>query len=503
MTEKKDLHFTIDNTGGVSHAELELRAGVNVLKGKNGAGKTSCIDAVVRASGGKVPLQRKDGTEEGRVVGPGVSLSVKGVVRSSGRAELVLADVGPLGRLIDPRLKDSKAAARERVRALVELLDLGIDDKRLLTLCAGDRQLFALLAVELDENAIDDLLDASEKLRHMLHAFARKQEDRAAQAEAEVETTLKECRDLLETLGGADGLSVIDVPQAEAELEAAIRAHDRAIGQCEARESLEGKQNEIRESLGVRPDLEGAKKAQAQAAAEVKDRWEKVLEIRDREAEARRQHTAAEITFEAAERKAEECEKALTAWKRQNEVLEEKPIGPSRAEVEKTHGEKLQAVRKGHKRAGLTQTFKEKEKAHDVAVLDGEQAQERAERYRELAAEIPAKLGGFLAEAGAPGLTVYDGRLHVTAEGETPRDFEHRCSTGERARAALRVAAQVYRGRVLALDGEVWSGLDPENRAEFAQAAQEHDLCVITEEAAEGELRMELRPGAETTIGGE
>ena len=500
---KKDLKFTIENTGGVEHAELVLRPGVNVLKGRNGAGKTSCIKAVVRASGGGVPLQRKDGAEVGRVRGPGVSLTIKGVVKTTGHAELVLADVGPLGRLIDPRLKDSKAAARERVRALVELLGVGIDEAKLLTLCNGDRMLFHDLTGAIDSAGIDDLLEASEKLRNLVHGKARAQEDLEAAAGGEVESSLKECRQILEDLGGPAGLTEITLEKANEELEAEIRNHDRALAKCEEREALEGKQKAIRETLGVEPDVAGAEAACANKATAHELAKGKAEELRDQLRAAEFAQGRAGQELEAAASRREATLKRLETWQKQKAILEEKPIGPSREDLEKVKSEGLEAARERLRVAGISHTFREREKGHDAAVLAQEHAQDKAEAFRELAAEIPGKLGTILAAAGAPGLTVYDGRLHVTTEDGKPRDFEHRCSTGERVRAALAVAAQVYKGRVLALDGEVWGNLDPDNRAEFAEAAHECDLCVVTEEPAEGELRLELRPGAETTIGGE
>lgn len=499
----KDLKFTIENTGGVERAELSLRPGVNVLKGRNGAGKTSAINAVVRASGGSVPLQRKDGAEVGRVRGPGVSLKIKGVVKTTGHAELELADVGPLGRLIDPRLKDSKAAARERVRALVELLGVRIDDEKLLELCNGDRMLFHDLTRAIDEAAIDDLLEASEKLRNLAHKRARAQEDLAAAAGAEVDNSLKECRQILADLGGPAGLSELSLEVANGSLEAEIRNHDRALAKCEAREALEEKQNRIRETLGPEPDAAGAEAQVASKAAAYEIAKGKAAELAEALQAARFAQERAARELENAASKRDETLEAVETWQKQKTILEETPAGPTRADLEKIKAEGLEAARERLRVAGISQTFREREKAHDAAVMAKEKAEDSAEAFRELAADIPAKLGKILASAGAPGLTVSEGRLHVTTEDGPPRDFEYRCSTGERARAALAVAAQVYKGRVLALDGEVWGNLDPANRAEFAAAAQECDLCVVTEEPAEGALRLELRPGAETTIEGE
>jgi hypothetical protein len=87
-------------------------------------------------------------------------------------------------------------------------------------------------------------------------------------------------------------------------------------------------------------------------------------------------------------------------------------------------------------------------------------------------------------------LTVVDGRLAAITDDST-KDFEARCSTGEKVFLALNVAATAYKGRVLPLSGEFWTSLDPHNRAEFAKTAKEFGLYVITEEPTAGGLRLD------------
>lgn len=498
MKKEKELKFTVENTGGVESAELILRAGVNILRGRNGVGKTSCIDAVVRASGGKVAIQKKDGTEEGRVTGPGgVTLTIRSVVKTTGAAALELAEVGPLGRLIDPGLKDTKAAARERVRALVELLGLGVDDSRLLALCGENAILFDEVSREVKDHATDNLLEASERLRHLIHAKARRHEDLEAVAEAEVANTLEECRGLLEDLEPA-GLVESSVEDATRELEAAIRTHDRALGACEAREKLEAQQNAIRDTVGDRPDTKAAEAALVAATADEELERHKLTEARDAVRELEDRAAAAGLHSEFAAERLDQVRKALEKWTDQNEILERTPEGPARGDLEKLRDDLVGTATENLKRARLSADFKKREAAHNAAVVAETAAAEKSKALRDLAAGIPGKLGKLLAEAGAPGLTVLEGRLHVIGADGAPRDFEHRCSTGERVAAALAVAAEVYRGRVLSLSGDVWGALDPTNRRVFAEVARARDLCVLTEEPAAGVLRLELAGGSET-----
>jgi ATPase subunit of ABC transporter with duplicated ATPase domains len=138
--------FKIENVGGIVRAELILKPGMNVLAGRNGAGKTSAMRAIVRAQGGGGELERRDGAERGVVEGPGVKLTVGKVVRTTGQAELSLAEATPLANLIDPGLKDTEAAARARIRALIELIRVPVDDAALDALSQGDAGLREWLA---------------------------------------------------------------------------------------------------------------------------------------------------------------------------------------------------------------------------------------------------------------------------------------------------------------------------------------------------------------------
>lgn len=494
MKRNKELKFTIENTGGVSRAEFYLSPGVNVLLGRNGAGKTSCIDAVVRASGGKARVERKDGTQEGRIEGPGVKLTLRQVVKADGLAELELADVGPLGRLIDPRLKSSEAAASARVRALVELVGLGVDDQKLLDLCDGNTRLFEDLGKIIREDAIDNLLEASEKLRRHTHSKAREQEELAAEAEGEIKKALAECQEILAGLGGPGGLTQTTEEEATEELDRGIRAHERALARCEARELLEKQQTAIRAELGPPPNVRAAEIELAEVSAQHEDSKKA---FREAEEAVQRLRLETGALYTAKLTAAEELEKAKAGrdkWQKQNEILEQTPEGPSRAELGQILSRHVESPREALGRAQQSSRFRSAEKAHDAAILSQKKANQEAAELRKRANGIPGKLGEILASAGAGGFTVIEGRLHVVTE-DGPRDFEHRCSTGERARAALSVASQINNGRVLALDGEVWNSLDPSNRAEFAAAARDHDLCVVTEQPEEGPLRLKLEPG--------
>lgn len=492
------IEYEIENVGGIAHATLRLLPGVNVLRGENGAGKTSAYRAISRAQGAKIELERRDGTQHGSVRGPGVTLRVGKVVRATGHAELSLADVSPLSTLIDPQIQDPEAAARARLRALVELLRLSVTDEAVSALCGGDAELAAWVAEEVQSEAITDLLGVSEKARRRMHALAREQESAAERAAAVRIGSGQRAGEILEALGGDGGLTETPVEQARGAVADGGRRYERALAQCEAREALEARQTELRATIGERPDPEphldeaDRKKAiAAQADVTIEEIEEQLEKLRGRltlEKEIRSRLLAEQS---AALDAASETQSAAERWDEAQTVLAQEATGPTRDELGAIQTDALETPVAELERAEHSASYR-------AAVHDGRDAAEaqeaaelKAKALRELAAEIPDRLGRILAEAGAPGLTIVGGRVHALTE-QGAVDFEKRLSDGQRVRLALSVAAHVFgRGSVVPLDGAYWTTLDPANRAEFAALAGEYGLTVLTEEATGGGLRIE------------
>lgn len=488
MSEQR---FEIENVGGIHHAEFILRPGCNVLRGPNGSGKTSAYRAISRAHGAKIELERRDGTQQGTVRGPGVLLKVGKVTRASGVTELCIANCSPLSSLIDPQLQDPDASARARLRALVELLQLSVTDEAVSALCGDDPDLAAWVAEEVQAEAITDLLGVSEKARRRMHALAREQESAAEGGAAVRIASGQRASEILEALGGDAGLVETTVDQARTAVSEGGRRYERALAQCEAREVLEARQAEIRGTLGDRPNVDDAdetRRALFDAAqkidAEVQALDTKLAEARERRSAKLAQHSAA---MDAAA----EAQTAAERWDEAQIVLAQEATGPMRVELAAIEDDALKAP------VGDLEAA-EKSTSYRAAVQDGleaataqEAAERKAKALRELAAEIPDRLGKILAEAGAPGLTVVGGRIHALTE-NGPVDFEKRLSDGQRVRLALQVAAHVFdRDSIVPLDGAYWTALDPMRRAEFASLVVEEGLTVLTEEATDGELRIE------------
>lgn len=491
MTEPRTLDFEITNVEGVAQATLHLTPGVNVLRGRNAAGKTSALRAVTRASGGATTLERRDGSEHGTVSGPGVMLRVGKTVRTTGETELELADVGPLAKLIDPGLKDSEAAARERLRALAEMLRLPLDDDAARTLAQGSEALYDwIFRAYIEDRIGDDLLEAAEQLKRRAQADAREAEAKAAQAKAKAQAAAADASRLLEEIGPGRLLEE-DPEQIRQELDRATREHERAVAQCEAREELERRQEEIRASLGIRPNAAAQLRLVPQRQAERAEAERRVNELKEELQRAQQEAVSAQHRLDAATRELDRVNEQAERWDERQSVLDEPLSGPTREEVERLKRDTVDVAAERLRRAEKTAEYSRADVARSSFTNDMTAFEKAALELRRIASGIPQALGMILRESGAQGLTVIDGRLHALQENGSPLDFETRLSDGQRVRYALDVAAQAFGDRVVPLDGRYWQALDPENRRQFVELARERGLYVLTEEPAEGELRVE------------
>ena len=485
-----DLDYSIDNIGGIEHLDVVLKPGVNVLRGANAAGKTSAIRAIARAQGADVPLERRDGSERGMVQGPGVVLVVRKVATAAGDAVVELADIGPLGRLIDPRLKGAGESARARIRALIELLDLGTTDDDVVLLCGQDG---ALLDWMRGEPKDYDLIQASEKLRRKAHAMARAYEVNEKSEEIQRQTAEERARDLLEELGGRQNVRAVTPTEAESAHIAAIRAFDRAEVELAARAALGRHKAEIGAALGEQPDLGAARDAVEVARESEREAYVQITSLETKLALAKSVAKSCSGDLDVAVKHQWEVEARTERHAKQLEILDREPTGATADQVAELAAaaemERMNTYR-ARKSAAL---FAEENRAANAKDLQTK-AKKEAERYRDIAANIPQGLGAILAEGGALDLTVVDGRLHRIVDGET-YDFEKRSSTGERIAAALNVAASAYKGKVVPLSGELWGALDPEHQQLFVREAQERGLYVVTEDPSGGELRVEHEKG--------
>lgn len=509
---KKPIPVRIENVGGIRAAALELLPGcINVLVGENGSGKSTSLDCILRAAGAKRPLEVRDGAHMGSVDLPGIRLQIRSSVRSTGHAEVHLADTGPLTRLIDPGYKGSDEAASARVRALLEMIRPEFDAGVVATLADGDPSIADAVEQELREGALTSLVDVAERVRLTAHGQARAAEALAQQAAGKSTSAELTAAAALEKAGGDEALT--DMPVAEAEqIETQAR---EALGAARAardkRLALERQQQEIRATLGHPPDP---------------DRFEQDVTLRrDAVAASERRLEAFQTELRELERKISQEREALAGVRQdlrsleelqrsererlrthqqQLAILDQVPEGPTDEQLERY--EQLAAAAQEQRRAAVVSAeVKSLAAAAEAAKEELAVAAEHAARLRDIARTVFDRLAMLpgVAERAYP-LTIVAGRVAVI-DGEHLHDFETRRSEGQRIDAAFAVAAKAYalpdgesRAPIVALDARYWTALDPEHQRTAATAAAQYGLTVVTEQPTEGELAVLHLAGATT-----
>jgi energy-coupling factor transporter ATP-binding protein EcfA2 len=491
VTQDQELPVRIRDVGGIHEAEFTLRPGVNQFTGPNGAGKTTAINAIARATGGKTPLEPRDGAREGSVEVDGVSLKVRGVVKADGRARVQVCDGAPLGDLIDPGLKDPVRAAEARIRALLKLCPMPLTPDVVATL-AGGNEVAALVQQEVNEGAVSDLLGLAERCRvvgNRLALEAEKEGQKLRGVASAHHSWLETLRAELGLEGGGEpSAPVLSIEQARARVEDATRKFEVTRVTASQRSELEARQREVRATMGEKPDprrfdtdlqlRQDALVAHERRVAEL----ERLLSF-EREAMA---GVKADYRNLIESQRVEN--QALSTWQRNAAILEQPVEGPTAAEVEEAAAA-LAAAKTAEISTGVLTNYFAQLEGYRAKSEEAHVAELRSEVLRTAAQSVSERVGLVLQGTEAAGLTVFNGRLAVL-DGGNVLDFEMRQSEGQRIAAALRVASRAYRDKVVPLPGVYWNALDADNQREFARLARQMGLYVITEQPGDGELHL-------------
>ena len=114
--------ITLKNIGPIENVTIPVPAegGVVVLRGRNGSGKSTALDAIQTAITGKGKPPLRDKAAKGEIHAGGVSLTVAKSIRRSG--ELVVTSLDSrlsVADLVDPGIVDPLRADASRIKALV------------------------------------------------------------------------------------------------------------------------------------------------------------------------------------------------------------------------------------------------------------------------------------------------------------------------------------------------------------------------------------------------
>lgn len=476
--------YKLTNIGCIADLAIKLEPGVNILRGRNGAGKTTASNAIARATGAEVSLEKRDGSPRGEVTGPGVTLKIGAATRQTGEPDVSLVDTGALGTLIDPGVADPEAADRARLRALLRLVRLEVTREQVLTLAGGDEVIADAALAKIKDRHVSDLLRGAEQVREVAFELARALEAECERLSGVAETRAAEVAAIRTELGTIEGTEPEEARQA---LQDAAARHRELTIHHEARVALEAQQAEVRETLGDRPDAAAAR-AVADASAEA----ERALAIKV--GKMREELAAAQAEWDAASRQtvsdsatANRTDFAAAAWDRRREILDRVVEGPSRGDVNAAE----HAMAAARAALEIAEKAAQARAARALAAEASTQHREKGEAAkaaREAATTVWDRLGDILADSPARDLRVVDGRLEARVDGQW-FDWASRMSHGQRVTAALRLVIAAFPGRALPLEDQFWLRLQPERKREFAEAVAAAGLYLVTEEPDDGDLR--------------
>ncbi len=511
------LRIGIKGILGIPDTQLEFRTGgVNVVQGRNGAGKTRLLMALARALGDEDALVEASpdsptGTMDIAALSGQQQLLVSqaGRVRTKGAAPIEAQDMGAVSDLIrgahngSVRIGD-KPIEEARQRAFVRIARPVIDETAIEALCERDTDLMEFLREKVKAGVVQDLLKAAEVVQDRLQALAREREgiadgfagaNRAHNGDASAEE--------MKLAGlGVSLLSAPDVKAAEAAVRIKAALEGEARRTCGERVAMEQRQAEIRAASTPRPD---ALKATESFMDKLKEaRLEKANGVQLREDLARLQEriVASDKRFadlDSVGRQLEQESRDITAqaeqWDAQQKILLATPAGASGEEVAKAEAatKAAEELAEAHR---ISSRVIELRKQAEQASLDGQNAAAKAKELRESSAAVRERISDILSRQGAAGFSMVNGKLAFAVGGREPIEYDS-LSLGEKTFAALnlQLSSPGFSGWCW-LDEPFYSALDFAHKEQLAGWAETHpEVLLATEQPTEGPASVRFEGG--------
>lgn len=506
----------IENIGPIRHLTFPCPkdGGLVVFKGRNGAGKSTALNAVDRVLGKDVKLQKNEKCPgSGHVETPlGVSLKVSQTVRRTeeqrddegkdvGLTVEVLDDEFSITDLVDPKEKDQAAADRRRIKALLRTANAQADITLFEQLFRNDAEFKAIIREETRKT--DDLVQMASRVKEDI-------EKKARDVEAEVD---KAENDILRLEGALVGFE----PNAELNLEQIRRDHEQAVERLGALKRDRAAYLNASELIGGLVEREAAAKesgavdlAKLEAEAKVESDFIGVKtalrEQKEREiARLNAEITETNLQIEAAVARKETANARVESARASSALLEsiQKQLADARAvpvvtdEDVKAAAEKASwfatSIANAERQADLQR------KADDINAkrLEKKNLERKAKDLRDAAKATDGVLTDVIKTLGTPIKIGYDDkgnpRLEVFHEARDRDVYFSELSKGEKLKLVADVAVKaVGKGGMFTIPQELFEGLDEDNRIELAQTLRGTGVIAVTAQCSSGPLRAEL-----------
>lgn len=486
-----DTTIEVRNVGPVEEFSYTLGApGLHVLRGHQGAGKTTILRTAQLAADGRTDVKptSRDGVARGEATIAGKTLVISRRIREEG--EISVDGLGDLdiAALHSPKYVDAKTRDRHRIRTLVRLGRADADIALFHDLLPSKEIFEEIVPSEAAETT--DLVEMAAQVKRAVEKAAKLQEQRAETARANMRVTAA-------VFEGVDLTQPCDEEPLTVTLHEAIQAasrlkQQRADAQIvqrrakNARESLE-KLGESQDPEGIRAKIDAAEERREAAAARVAELEKMMVEANAELASAISDSNRFRDQLQAAERQRE----AVQAWETDIEAAESAicPTEDDLAAAEKAINS-AQAALKEAAEIRKAITAKEANAVHAQEALKYGQA---ANRLRDAARDTMTILTEAVKTIGDCPLRVIetpdgDPRLVLETDRSESELFDD-LSDGERWPHIIGLAAAA--NRLIVLPQAAYGELSPETRALLDRLAKEHECYILTAQVDDGELRAE------------
>jgi ABC-type cobalamin/Fe3+-siderophores transport system ATPase subunit len=475
----------IHNVGPIHDLEIEMPSpGVYALVGDHGAGKSTALAAVARALGDEeVHVTLRDGATKGTVILDDVTLLAVGKIdRRTGKPSISLASTSPLATLVEPGIKDPVAAERARIQALLKLIEPVTDDKAISTLVQADARALTYLEEHegIESLKEHDIVGATDKVRRLMHEMKREHEAEAQRAQGEMTANQPDKPEVLTETG---------VAAAEMQHDKTLRTLERLEGEFSQREAREQERDEIRATLGKRPDEDEYKQKAAATDIEIDSIAKDIQRLEQQLLLRKADLSRAKTDYQSFVRYAEQRKREVQQWDRRKTILDSDLTGATASDV----AEANKAVGKAKnelERARESQIYRDRLERYNDAAERFAQATQGAADAERIALNVTGQLGKLLAATGVQNVTVEDGALVYIHE-DGAREAFSRLSFGEKLKFSLGPFTAKNSDRILSLPFQFWMSLNAESQVEAAKLIAEHGIRAITEVPGSGELRVQ------------
>ncbi len=487
---------TIKDIGPIKELEWNIPddfRGVVLVKGGQGTGKSTMLNACRAVLGRKVRLSPREIVAEGEAVAKtgkvsigDRSLTVGAKTTSKGEVEFsTIEDRFEIEDLINPRGETPEVRNATRIKALIGVTGVKPDITVFYDVVGGKAAMDTLLTPK--EQETPDLVDLAGKIKRAI-------EKQATAEEVKLESAESNARSAAAAAEGIDVSQPSDATELMSKLTAAANTlatlTEQRTAAENARDRAKAAEAKIAEhEAGAGVTVEAAQKAVDEAAAANVAAHKRVQELKAQLANAESEARSAIAAHSSAEQVLRSVKSewdALSGWR--DEIAKAKalvcPAAAAIADAEKAKADAEAAVNAG----ALVRRAKDK-------LAEAEGFREQAEQYRTAATALRERAQSVFQVLSQQ---IPEGPLYVAGDrlvlDTTDREAEpfDQLSDGERSKIAAQYAVDaVGSGGLVGLPQIFWDGLSLSSKKWLAEYASEKDAIVFTGEVADGELRIE------------